>query len=123
MTYVEALVHGMSNVINSVRIEENDCAFFLLPWYSYISLTQHFKNLFGFYFVNLFYYILLLYTLCLYLYLFFIHFLSCKNSPGNAVCETVENSKAGGTKGRKAQFQDYLRVMQYEVFVSFCSSV
>lgn len=39
MAYVEAFVHGISHVINSVRIEENGYAFFLLPWYSYISLT------------------------------------------------------------------------------------
>lgn len=45
MTYVEALVHDMSNVIHCVRIEENGCCFFRLPWYSYISLTQYFTKL------------------------------------------------------------------------------
>lgn len=90
----------MSNVINHVRIKENGCAFFLLPWYSYISLTQYLKKVVLLLFCESIF--LSPYNLCPYLYLFFVHFLSCKNSPGNAVCETVENSKAGGTKGSKA---------------------
>lgn len=74
MICVEALGHDISNVINRVRIEENGCAFFLLPWYSYTSLTQYLKKKVV---LLLFCESILLspYNLCPYLYLFFVHFL------------------------------------------------
>lgn len=46
------------------------------------------------------------------------HLLSFKNNPDNVVWETVENSEAIGAKEANAS-EDFLRVMQCYVFVSF----